>query len=397
MTLMTPETQTTTMVNPDEPGWVTTVRETAKLAGYICDTDFVPRAFRGNAAAVTAAMLYGDELGIGRMTALQTIQPIQGKVGMSAELMRSLVLAAGHHIELVKLTTDRCTIRGRRAGDEQWQEVTWTLEDAKRAELHGDGWRKYPRSMLMARATTELCRFAFADVLHGVVATEEYTDAPERDSRADALPSTPTPPSDPQNGAQRRMVQRRGAAADASPDARPPQQSLDPPAPADRPEASHPTSPTPMPSDAPPKSAGAGGTTTSPKTGPPDGPGSTTPPPAPDADNGLTAYPEPDQAPPSGGPPDQPALDAPTEDPQPEARLINKYARKEYHALMRKLGVDDRDERMFITRTLANRDDLDSSASLTEDEGRAVIETLRRCGSRKQLEELVAAAHDATL
>lgn len=73
-----------------------------------------------------------------------------------------------------------------------------------------------------------------------------------------------------------------------------------------------------------------------------------------------------------------------------------KYARREYHALMRKLGVEDRDERLFVTRVLADREDLASSSDLTEAEGDAVLAVLRRCKTRSELEEVVAAALDAT-
>lgn len=370
------EQQALTAQQAGEPSWVVSVRETAKLARYIADTDFVPRAFRGNPAAVTAAMLYGAELGVGRMTALQTMTPIQGKVGISAELMRSLVLSQGHRIELVKLSTDRCTIKGQRDGTDTWQEVTWTLDDAKRADLRGDGWRKYPRAMLMARATTELCRFMFADVLHGIVAVEEYVDTV---TSAAPVESIATATDDEPPAPPRRVIQRgsRKTTADSSPGESPPPPSRSPaPAEAAAPDTSVRSAPGESATVA--NTAGAGSQKI-------ELDGSSD-----DNDADTVAYPA-QQQPLLSDEPSTPGDDEPRE------WLINKYQRREYHSLMRSVGVEDRDERLFITRTLAARPELDSSSDLTEDEGKAVLAVLRRCKTRQELEAVVAAAHDAQI
>src|SRR5262245_66596690 len=74
-------------------GWALQIAAVAKLATYIAGTDFVPRAYRGQDAAVAAAILAGRELGIGPMTALQHLHVIDGRPAMSAQLMRALVFA----------------------------------------------------------------------------------------------------------------------------------------------------------------------------------------------------------------------------------------------------------------------------------------------------------------
>jgi hypothetical protein len=90
------------------------------------------------------------------------------------------VQQAGHDLWFETKTNTRVTICGRRRGwpEDRVQKVTWTMDDAKAAGLSGgQNYRKFPRQMLAARATGELCRDIFADVLGGVSYTpEELTD-----------------------------------------------------------------------------------------------------------------------------------------------------------------------------------------------------------------------------
>jgi hypothetical protein len=144
------------------------------LAEGVAGTNFVPKALRGKTYEVAACILSGRELGVGPMEALQKIHVVDGKPTLSAELMRSLVLRAGHVIEFRTLTDSKVVIAGRRAGSESWTEVTWTTADAARIGVGGkDVWKKYPRQMLAARATSELCRLIFPDALAGLSYTPE--------------------------------------------------------------------------------------------------------------------------------------------------------------------------------------------------------------------------------
>lgn len=150
------------------------IREAWTLAAKIAGTDFVPQAFRGKPESVMAAMLTGREVGLGPMSALQRIHVIQGKPAVDAQGQRALVLAAGHEIWQEETTPNSCTYAGRRAGSENVQRVTWTLKDAERAGLaSGTGWKKYPRQMLAARASAELCRIVAPDAIQGLGLTVE--------------------------------------------------------------------------------------------------------------------------------------------------------------------------------------------------------------------------------
>jgi hypothetical protein len=175
--------------------WTDVLTSVVQLAEQVAGTEFVPKSLRNNVPAVTAAILHGRELGLGPMTALSLTNVIEGKPTLSAEGQRALALAAGHDIEFLESTGAVCTVRGRRAGSERWTAVTWTIDAARKIGLaNKQVWKSYPRAMLAARASAELCRMLFPEVLHGTAATEEIEDAAD----------VPTP-------AATRPVQRRTA------------------------------------------------------------------------------------------------------------------------------------------------------------------------------------------
>jgi len=170
-----------------------------ELAERIYRTEFVSSGLRGRPEAVVACILAGHEVGIGPTQALSKIYVVDGKPTMSAELMRALVQRAGHDFWVEENTNTRVTVCGRRAGREFVSKVTWTMDDAKKAGLAGkQNWQRYPRSMLLARATSELCRLMFADVLGGIsYSREELEDGGE-------IPPETAAPSEPAKTVTRR-------------------------------------------------------------------------------------------------------------------------------------------------------------------------------------------------
>ena len=141
------------------------------LASRIANTEFVPGALRRRPEAVLAALMSGAERGLGPLESLRSVHVIDGRPSLSAEAMRALVFAAGHTIEIVETTATRATVIGRRAGSESTSPpFTWTLDRARRARLaNKQNWQTYPEAMLLARASAELCRAVFPDVIAGLV------------------------------------------------------------------------------------------------------------------------------------------------------------------------------------------------------------------------------------
>ena len=199
---------------PTSRQWVELMQPAVELAKAVAGTDFVPKAMRENPAAITAAILYGDEVGIGPMQSLAKIAVIDGRPSLAAEAQRALILAAGHDLWIEESTITRCTIAGRRRGSDATSRVTWSMDDAKRANLAGrSNWRNYPRQMLLARASAELARAVFADAIGGLAATEELEEI-VADGPAPALPAGNGDDPKPKAATTRR---RRPTAAPAPP------------------------------------------------------------------------------------------------------------------------------------------------------------------------------------
>lgn len=207
------------LVRRDTDGWAGVLPAVGDLATKISQTEFVPEAMRGKPAVVAAAILYGRELGLEPMTSLRSVNIIKGRPALTAEAMRAMVLAAGHDIRFQEMTGARCIIVGRRKGQDDTTTVTFTIDDAKKMGVGGNPqYSKMPRQMLAARATAELCRLIFADVIGGLVADIEVDDdnadhvatvtpittakrarAPKVDPGPEPeTPAAPPPPDDPE-------------------------------------------------------------------------------------------------------------------------------------------------------------------------------------------------------
>lgn len=193
--------------------WVQIIAEVGSLASKIADTDFVPDSMRGKTAAVAAAILAGREMGVGPMTALQNIHVIKGKPGQSAQLMRQLVLTQGHSIRYVETTDTRCVVEGRRKGEEEWERVTFTADQAKKARIDLG---TYPEDKLVARATARLCRRKFADCLGGMAYTAEELEDNDAPGGAGGETEPPGSAEKPKRTARRRSpVKGSGARSGA--------------------------------------------------------------------------------------------------------------------------------------------------------------------------------------
>lgn len=153
--------------------------EIAKIAQTVCESGMSEYSRWQDAYVIIAT---GLELGVRPMRALQTIHNMRGKPSPSAALVVGLVKGAGvcTRWKTVESTDEQCTISTLRAGEDEPETLTYTLRDAKRADLDGGNWNKFPRQMLYARCSAELARRVYPDVVAGLYVPEEPDHAPSQ-------------------------------------------------------------------------------------------------------------------------------------------------------------------------------------------------------------------------
>ena len=157
-------------------------KEMFDIAEKIAQSPLIPDAYRGKPTEAAIAMMYGAEVGLPPMTSLQRIVVINGKPTLDAQAMTALIRSAGHSLT-GDATATEATATGKRQDTGDVMSVTFTIEDARLAGLvrQNGPWTKFPKSMLWARAVSQLARELFGDVLLGMSYVPEEMQAVEDD------------------------------------------------------------------------------------------------------------------------------------------------------------------------------------------------------------------------
>ena len=147
----------------------------------LAGTPVIPARYAGKVNEMLAAVLYGREIGIGPISAMNELYMVDGKVSMSGQLMSRLVHQRGHQLR-IRLTQKASVV-------EAWRRDPWTHEldlvgefqftegDAARAGLNKKAtYENYPQMMRTWRAITWCCRTVFADCLGGIGYIPEELD-----------------------------------------------------------------------------------------------------------------------------------------------------------------------------------------------------------------------------
>lgn len=129
-------------------------------------------------AEICTVILYGEELGLNAIQALEGISLIARggakKLALSSQAIGTIIKNKGYGYKALELSNERCVLsffqKHERNGEiEPLGEFSFTLDDAKNAGIYRDGpWRKHPKNMLFARALSNGARLLCAGALSGV-------------------------------------------------------------------------------------------------------------------------------------------------------------------------------------------------------------------------------------
>ncbi len=163
-----------------------TADEAFALATRLVASKLLPKAVTSPEAAF-AIILAGRELGVSALASMRSIHFVDGKTILASDLMLALAKRSEHceYFRLVESTSERATFETHRRGEPEPTPLTYTMEDAKLAQLAGkDNYRKHPAAMMRARCIGALCRLVYPDLFLGIYAEGEI-DEPH------ALPPAP--------------------------------------------------------------------------------------------------------------------------------------------------------------------------------------------------------------
>jgi len=154
--------------------------EAYRIANMLATTGMVPKDFKDKPADCCAAIMYGMELGMPPLSAVQSIAVINGRPSLWGDGIPALLWSRGFKIrETIEGEGNQrkatCTVV-RPDGEEITR--TFSVQDAMTAGLWGKQgpWKQYPDRMLQMRARGFAARDGAADILRGLAIAEEVRD-----------------------------------------------------------------------------------------------------------------------------------------------------------------------------------------------------------------------------
>ena len=176
----------------------TNLTEAMTFCEMLASSNMVPKDYIGKPQNILVAIQWGMELGLAPMQSLNSITVINGKPSVWGDALMALVQSSPVYEDIEEYIEDEGTpnpVAVCVATRKGHKPVTakFSVEDAKRAGLWGKNtWASYPQRMLQHRARGFALRSAFADVLKGMISTEELQDYPE-----ESKPVSMTKPANP--------------------------------------------------------------------------------------------------------------------------------------------------------------------------------------------------------
>lgn len=180
---------------------VSMLAQVAQLAQTMLASGFMPRGINTEAKAI-AVMLTGREMGLGPMQSIRSINVIDAKPVVAADLQLALFKKSGGRSRFEQLDDMGAVLWLQHPnGDEHIE--SFTMKDAQAAQLlNKDNWKKHPRAMLRSRVITAALKSIGFESTTGIYDPEEieHLAEPQQEERqqgnarmaAQHTPPTPT-------------------------------------------------------------------------------------------------------------------------------------------------------------------------------------------------------------
>jgi hypothetical protein len=187
-----------------------TIAEAMQFAEMVKNASgMIPKNCLGNPGMILATIMAGQELGISPMASFRAFHIVEGHVVASYHFWVARLRSAGYKVSFPVSGPEKVVCRLVNPEGESHEEP-WDKQRAMTAGLWNgkDNWRKYPETMLTARAVTSAGRKFAAEVMFGCYETSEM-DEIIKDAEMSGLPSLP-----PTGTASEKVAAIVGAAVD---------------------------------------------------------------------------------------------------------------------------------------------------------------------------------------
>lgn len=174
---MEPKRQEITNIRTGEIAEVSLDKEKWEIlrqqADILVKSGFLPTAVNTPEKAI-AIIMKGQELGIGSMEALSSINVIQGKPSVSPQLMLALARRTGELEDLKMEANDKgATVMIKRKGQSAYTTKFGIAEATSLGLLGKDNYKKQPATMFQWRALAGNLRVTFPDAISGLYTVDE--------------------------------------------------------------------------------------------------------------------------------------------------------------------------------------------------------------------------------
>jgi hypothetical protein len=156
----------------------------ARLGQWLALSETGEQSEKARGASAALRLFFARELGLPPMAASE-LSVIKGRLFVQAKLLRALAATHGYRVERVDSTDETCTAVLWNGDGQEVGRSTFTIEQARRANLVKDDaratWNTYPDRMLWARASKYVLDDYAPEVTTGIRTFDELAEIEDDD------------------------------------------------------------------------------------------------------------------------------------------------------------------------------------------------------------------------